>query len=200
MERSFFVTSAITIATIASVAVFAWTLVHAIYIAPDTAPTVAPKNAPIVVATTSDPVRIIIPTLHVNAKVQYVGVTAKGAMGTPNNFTDVAWYKYGVVPGQIGSAVIDGHVDNGLALDGVFKHLEDIKIGDDVYIGQKNGLQLHFVVVAVESYPYNDVPTALVFNAVDTARLNLITCGGAWVGVRKTYDHRIVVFTKLAER
>jgi LPXTG-site transpeptidase (sortase) family protein len=150
------------------------------------------------IATSSLPARLLIPALGINARVQYVGINGLGDMGTPNNFTDVAWYKNGVVPGQAGSAVMDGHVDNGLALAGVFKHLADIKVGDSVYVATEDGSQLHFVVYDIEIYPYKDVPMQTIFAQTDAAHLNVITCEGAWVPVGKTYDHRIVVYTKLA--
>src|SRR3989338_8569269 len=35
------------------------------------------------------PVRLIIPALNVNAKIQKVGITKKGNMAVPNNFVDV---------------------------------------------------------------------------------------------------------------
>lgn len=189
--------SAVVVLMAISIAVFAWTLAHALFYAPDDSTFAPAHSIPIVAATSSEPSRLVIPSLHVDAAVQYVGVTKNGAMGIPNNFTDVAWYKYGPVPGQLGSAVIDGHVDNGLSLAGVFKHLVDIKIGDDVYVVDKEGTRLHFVVTDIESYPYQDAPSSLIFGQTDVARLNLITCEGVWVPSDKTYDHRLVVFTQL---
>src|SRR5437868_6177171 len=35
------------------------------------------------------PSKLRIPVLGINAKVQYVGITTKGNMGVPSNFTDV---------------------------------------------------------------------------------------------------------------
>lgn len=176
----------------AALIVFGWTLVHALWYAPDGSPTGA-----VVAATSSDPTRLVIPALNISANVQYVGVNAQGNMRAPDNFTDVAWYDPGVVPGQLGSAVIDGHVDNGLGLDGVFKHLQDIAIGNDVYVVDKNGVQLHFKVVDIETYPYENTPANTIFGRTDTARLNLITCEGVWVPSGDTYDHRLVVYTEL---
>jgi len=144
------------------------------------------------------PVRLIIPSLNINASVQYVGVNAEGNMRAPSNFTDVAWYEYGAAPGEIGSAVIDGHVDNGLGLNGVFKHLNSLAVGDDIYVVARSGARLHFVVSDVELYPYNAAPSDLIFSRADAAWLNLITCDGAWVSGQRTYDHRLVVFAKLA--
>jgi len=145
------------------------------------------------------PVRFRIPSIGVNAAIQYVGVTKTGAMGTPNNFTDVAWYKDGSAPGEVGSAVIDGHVDNGLALAGVFKKLNQVAVGDDIYVQTASSSALHFSVVDIESYPYKDVPTGQIFNRTDAARLNLITCEGIWVPNEKTYDQRLVVYAVLVK-
>ncbi|MES2214220.1 MAG: class F sortase [Patescibacteria group bacterium] len=146
------------------------------------------------------PTRLVIPTLGINANVQHVGINAKGNMATPNNFTDVSWYKPGTTPGDIGSAVMAGHVDNGLALSGVFKHLEDIQPGADVYVTRGDGKKLHFKVDRTVLYPYQDVPTAGVFTSTDgKAHLNLVTCTGDWVPGQKTYDQRLVVYTTLVD-
>ena len=136
--------------------------------------------------------------MDIDADVQHVGVKADGSMGTPSNFTDVAWYKYGTIPGQRGSAVIDGHVDNGLSLPGVFKRLGELEIGDDVYVEQKNGSKMRFVVVDIKHFPYDEAPRELIFGRSDAVRLNLVTCEGDWIRQQKTYSERLVVFTELA--
>src|SRR4051812_42948486 len=112
--------------------IFVFVLVRALWWSPES-DIMPPQNAAIVLATTSIPVQFSIPALTINAHVQQVGITAAGNMGVPSNFSDVGWYKNGVVPGHAGSAVIDGHVDNGLGLPGVFKHLGEIQKGDSIY-------------------------------------------------------------------
>ena len=144
------------------------------------------------------PVRLYIPSIGVDALVQNVGITASGNLGTPDNFTDVAWYDDGTVPGNVGSAIIDGHVDNGLGLAGVFKNLNKIKIGDPVYVIDENGKKLDFTVTSSAYYGYNDVPVNMLFNESDGRILRLITCGGTWVPAGKTYDERLVVTATLA--
>lgn len=140
------------------------------------------------------PARLSVPSLNIDAKVQDVGINAKGAIGIPTNFTDVAWYKHSTIPGMNGNAVIDGHVDNGLALAGVFKHLSNVKVGDDIYITTESGTKVHFIVKNVNSYNYKDISMETILNGSnDGAYLWLITCGGTWVPAQKTYDQRIVV-------
>lgn len=186
------------VVTLIAAAVFSVTLIHALWYAPQEEAAAPLQQLLTANQEGSPPMRLSIPTLTIDANVQKVGVTKAGAMGVPNNFTDVAWYKYGTVPGQVGSAVIDGHVDNGLSLAGVFKHLSDIKVGDVIYIETASSTNLTFVVTDVELYPYKEVPLEKLFNQNDAAHLNLITCDGAWIAGEKTYDHRFVVYATLA--
>lgn len=184
----------------ASLFTFTWTFVHALLYFPDTevpAPRLESAASANAAHPASLPSRILIPALAIDAPVQRVGVNAKGNMAAPSNFTDVAWYKYGTVPGMKGSAVMAGHVDNGLGLPGVFKNLEDIRAGDDVFIIDRKGRQLHFEVTDIEVYPYKAVPIGELFGRHDVSRLNLITCEGEWVPGDKTYDHRMVIYTEL---
>lgn len=188
---------AVAAATALAVAVFATTAVHAFLYAPE-AEAPAPglqANAPLNKTANADrPDRLLIPALDINAAVLEVGITPGGKMAVPPNFTDVGWYKYGTVPGTKGSAVIAGHVDNGVGLDGVFKHVSELKVGDDLYIITRGDARVHFVVSEIAVYPYDAVPTDLLFNRADEVRLNLITCDGTWIKGAKTYDHRLVVY------
>ena len=171
-------------------------------IATTTTTTTATSDVPMLLSTAAlakYPSRLIIPSLHIDAHVQMTGVNVNGNMGTPNNFTDVAWYKYGTTPGKVGSAVIDGHVDNGLALAGVFKHLVDIQTGADVYITTIGGVNLHFVVSSINMYDYKSAPVKDIFSDQGVAQIRLVTCGGTWVPSDRTYDKRVVVTATLVK-
>jgi hypothetical protein len=62
-------------------------------------------------------VRLTIPKLGIAPYVEPVGLV-QGAMDVPSNIWDVAWLKIGPRPGDVGNAVIDGHLDaiNGPAI------------------------------------------------------------------------------------
>jgi LPXTG-site transpeptidase (sortase) family protein len=143
------------------------------------------------------PWRLSIPAINVDAKVQSVGLGKSGNMAVPTNYTDVGWYRYGPEPGELGSAVIDGHVDNGLGFNAVFKQLGELKAGDDIFIENDNGESMHFVVADVETYDAKEVPREAVFARSDSPRLNLITCAGTWDQSKKSYDSRVVVYAIL---
>ncbi|MDO8471961.1 MAG: class F sortase, partial [bacterium] len=55
------------------------------------------------------PVRLIIPKLEVDAKVEYVALAKDKTMDVPKNQANVAWYLLGNRPGEVGTAVISGH-------------------------------------------------------------------------------------------
>jgi sortase (surface protein transpeptidase) len=146
----------------------------------------------------NDPVNLSIPNARVNAHVIPVGVTKTGNLDVPPNFVEVGWYKYGTKPGQVGNAVLDGHVDNGGSIDGVFKHLRDLNPGDDIFVNGADGAQLHFKVVHSDIYLTSKFPSDVVFNENDGKPiLKIITCHGTYVPSTKTYDHRLVVTAEL---
>jgi LPXTG-site transpeptidase (sortase) family protein len=142
------------------------------------------------------PVRLMVPQLSIDAKIQYVGTTTTGAMGIPSNFSDVAWYKFGTMPGEKGSAVIDGHLDNGLGLPAVFNKLEELKRGDSLYVVTEGEQQIEFIVERLENYEYTQLPLQEIFHRNDDVWLNLITCSGSWIKDKKTYNQRLVVYTR----
>ncbi|MDB5244879.1 MAG: peptidase sortase [Parcubacteria group bacterium] len=145
----------------------------------------------------SIPTRLIIPSIEVDAKVQGVGLTLLGNMGVPHNYTDVGWYKYGTIPGAKGSAVIDGHVDDGVSIPAIFGRLKDMKPGDLIIIRTESGKELTFKTEEVQLYSNNEVPRTRLFNRADGIYLNLITCSGSWLPDRTSYDHRLVVYARL---
>ena len=143
------------------------------------------------------PSKFYIPTLNINTNIQEVGITQKGNIATPRVFSDVGWYKYGTLPGDNGTAVIDGHVDNGLAFPAVFSNLNKIKIGDNIYIETKENKVLNFVVNDIKTYDYN-AGTQDIITESSTPRLVLITCTGNWIPNLRTHDKRLVITTVLA--
>lgn len=144
------------------------------------------------------PVRIIIPTLQIDTPIEIVGRTEDGAMQSPSNFRDVAWYKEGARPGENGSAVVAGHLDNALGIAGVFKNLDTLSVGSYVYVQTISGQKKRFRVMRVAEYRYDEVPTRELFEKSGGKYLNLITCSGSWLWKDGTYDQRLIVYTEHA--
>src|SRR2546423_862629 len=56
------------------------------------------------------PVRLVIPAIKVDAKIESRGLDAQRNLDTPRDFRAVAWYNLGPRPGQPGNAIVNGHV------------------------------------------------------------------------------------------
>lgn len=138
------------------------------------------------------PVRLKIPAINVNANIQQVGFTKSREMGVPNNTVDVGWFNLGPIPGEQGSAVIDGHFDGGDGSAGVFTDLYKLKSGDKLYVEDNRGKTTTFIVQ--ENKTFDPGLAEGVFSRSDGVHLNLITCDGTWDGTKKSYNKRLVVF------
>lgn len=144
------------------------------------------------------PMRLKIPSINVDTEVEYVGLGSDGAMGTPENAENVAWFEPGIRPGDIGSAVIAGHYGQWKNGEGsVFDDLSDLKEGDILYVEDEYGATTAFIVREKRKYDPN-ADAAEVFASDDgESHLNLITCEGVWDEVTQNYSERLVIFTDL---
>lgn len=142
--------------------------------------------------------KIVIPEISVNAKIEPVGRTAGGNMAVTRSYSTVGWYKYGAKPGETGNAVLAGHLDNGYGRPGVFYHLNDLKIGDSVFVENEEGERIEFAVKGIQVVDYLNPPKEVldqVFGTSTTSHLNLITCDGVWIPEKKKYSDRLIIFT-----
>jgi LPXTG-site transpeptidase (sortase) family protein len=138
-----------------------------------------------------------IPAARVSAQIEAVGKAANGTMAVPANANHVGWFSFGVEPGVIGNAVIAGHLDTSASADGVFRNLNNLKAGDDVYVNEGQRGIKHFKVSEVKTYSADNAPLNDIFGPADKARLNLITCAGKWDEKSHQYSHRLVVYSEL---
>ncbi len=166
-------------------------------------PTLAPTPTPVPVPTptptpsVAEPMHLTIPAIGVDAPVEQVGLAADGSLETPaqNPWKGVGWYQAGPKPGEKGSAVIDGHLDDYSAVPAVFWNLKKLQPGDDVVVIDAQGQTIHFKVDHVASYPPDQAPLQQIFGKADGTYLNLITCGGYWIPSKQQLSERFVVYT-----
>lgn len=156
-----------------------------------------PLAAPSAPATTTPliPTTLVIPSLHIEATVESVGKKADGAMAAPTRFDTVGWWRLGSAPGESGNAVMAGHVNNARTTAGVFAHLADIRIGEQIEVSAE-GRTLVYVVEEVSVYGTDDAPLTAIFRADGPSGLVLITCEGDWQPAVRSFDKRLVVYSR----
>jgi sortase (surface protein transpeptidase) len=138
---------------------------------------------------------LIIPKLGVNARVLSVGVDSKGALETPNNIYDTAWYDQSALPGQPGAMLIDGHISSWTA-HGVFYGLKTLSAGDIIKIQRGDGVIFSYQVIKTQIYNFSNVDMAAAMSSIDPAKagLNLISCTGDVIPGTNEFNERIIVF------
>jgi sortase A len=193
MDRKRFLVS---IFTIAGIIAFSFTFYRAVYYAPSDEIPLGDEVVKSEIEKPTKPTKLEIPKIQVDAMIEAVGITRRGNMAAPASYTRVGWYKYGALPGEVGSAVLDGHLDNGLALPGVFSRLGDLLEGDDIFVTLENGDKLHYQVTERAVYDFNKKVDE-VFTESDKRLLRLITCTGTWIAQYRTHDQRLVVTATL---
>ncbi|QHA90428.1 class F sortase [Bacillus sp. N1-1] len=145
------------------------------------------------------PAQLSIPAINVDAKVEHVGQLPDGQMDVPKDDRNVGWYQFGAKPGEIGNAVLAGHVDNKTG-PSVFFYLDKLEPGDIVTVSSENGKEFDFEVQEIESYPRDEAPLEKVFGTSSKSRLNLITCTGTFNRDAGTHEERMVVYTTLVSK
>ena len=148
------------------------------------------------VASVGIPTRLGIPAIGVDAPIVEVGVDANGNMAAPKTATDTAWYAPGARPGQPGNAAIAGHVDFAGVGPAVFWDLQRLAVGAEIVVTDDQGKRRRFLVTEIASYPVDRAPLERIFGPSDAANLNLISCLGNFDPVSRSYDRRIVVYTR----
>lgn len=145
----------------------------------------------------SDPVEVRIPALGTVADVVHLGLRPDGSLEVPSGADPVGWYELGPTPGELGPAVLAGHVDWG-GETGAFARLPELAAGDSVVVERADGTVATFAVDRVEEHAKDAFPTDEVYGDLDSAGLRLITCGGDFDQDSGDYTDNVVVFAHLA--
>ena len=142
-----------------------------------------------------------IPAIGVTSELITLGLNTDGTLAVPQpgpDYDKAAWFDGSPRPGDIGPAVIEGHVDSAENGPSVFYRLGDLAVGDRVDVTRADGTTVAFVVDEVRVVPKDDFPTLDVYGNTDGPELRLITCGGPFDSAAGSYEDNVVVFASLA--
>ncbi len=155
---------------------------------------IVPKGLP-----RSEPTHLKIPKIAVDTDITTVGLLADGSLATPPVLSNIAgWYKFSPTPGEIGPAIIDGHVDSYKNIS-VFWRLRELLPDDQIIITRADGSTVDFKVEALQQFSQENFPTNQVYGNIDHPGLRLITCGGTFSRATGHYDQNTVVFASIVK-
>lgn len=146
----------------------------------------------------SEPASVDVPKIGAFSTLIPLGLNADGTVQVPpvNQPKQAGWYQLGPTPGEIGPAVILGHVD-GNKQEGIFWRLKELAPGDQISVARRDGTTAHFVVTKVDQIDKDVFPTEAVYGDTADPELRLITCGGSFDHAAHSYRDNIIVYASL---
>ena len=149
----------------------------------------------------STPMAISIPAIGVQSSLQPLGLNGDGTIEAPPagpHYDEAGWYEYSPTPGEVGPAIIEGHVDSATRGPSVFYRLGALKPGDAIEVTRADHTMAVFTVTGVRQYEKAAFPTEAVYGNTDFAALRLLTCGGKFDRSTHSYLANTVVFASLS--
>jgi sortase (surface protein transpeptidase) len=148
-------------------------------------------------ASSSLPTHLRIPSISLTAPFEEpLGLDSDGATEVPKEYETVGWYQYGPTPGEIGPAVILGHVDTYQG-PAVFYSLGQVQTGDEIQVERQDGSIAIFEVQGFERVKQSEFPIEKVYGNIPYAGIRLITCTGVFNKNKQEYSHNLIVFGSL---
>jgi sortase (surface protein transpeptidase) len=149
----------------------------------------------------SPPVAVRIPRIDVNSTVHGLGLDGEGQLQVPagDRYDEVAWYDGSPTPGEVGPAVLEGHVTGAGYAPSVFFELGSTRKGDRIEVDRADGTTATFEVTEVKSSPKEDFPRIDVYGATDGPELRVITCGGTFDKDAGRHLDNVIVFAQLVQ-
>lgn len=144
-----------------------------------------------------EPVRVVIPAIRVNAPVVALGLNRDRTMQVPKLLAEAGWFRPGPEPGEVGPAVIVGHL-NGLGGPGVFARLSQLRRGAVIEVRLRNGATVRFVARSMLRVSKDRFPTKLVYARTAEPTLRVITCSGKLNRTTGHHSDNYIVFATLA--
>ncbi len=142
------------------------------------------------------PVRVQVPAIGVDAPLVRLGQRSADEIEVPSTAHEAGWYTPSRRPGEIGPAIIVGHVDLNKG-PAVFFRLRDLEVGDEVVVLGEDGDTRTFVVDRLGQYPKTGLPDDVFGFGDARPELRLITCGGVFNRSTGHYEDNIVAYAHL---
>lgn len=138
------------------------------------------------------PVRLRIDKLGVTTELARLTLDQAGALKPPDSPDVAGWFADGPVPGDVGPAVLAGHVDS-VRGPGVFFQLKSLQLGDRLQVERSDGRTVTFAVTSVRMFPKDQFPIDDVYGPTSVPELRLVTCGGPFDRVGGRHLDNVVV-------
>jgi len=154
------------------------------------------RKVPVFTVPPGWPKVLVYARFKIKAPIEPLSFAKKSDYEAPYRWGDVAWYDRGPRPGDLGRAVIYGHLDS-YCCPAIFYQLKNAHTGDIIQVTYRNGKTLSFKVQWRDSYLNSKLPLNFIYGRARERGLVLMTCGGIFHRDGTGYDHKEVVYARV---
>lgn len=145
------------------------------------------------------PVKIRIPRVHIRSRIVPIHLDMNGALGISDCY-DVGWLRSGPRPGEVGTALLIGHVDTEDGKPAIFFRLRELQLGDKILIRDATRAKRTFIITHIGTCAWNDPKhLQLLLRQTPVASVCLATCHGTWNEDIQEYSDRLIVRATTAD-
>ncbi|WP_395402015.1 class F sortase [Arthrobacter sp. UC242_113] len=161
-------------------------------------PSATSASAPQKVLPASDPVSVSVPSAGIDSELLSLGLKSDGSVEVPPDGpgAPAGWYNGSPTPGELGPAVLLGHVNATDGGPGVFANLRQLKTGDLITVARHDGTTSVFKFDHADHYAKDAFPTQTVYGNTEGPELRLITCDG-YDPATGLFEDNYVVYAKV---
>jgi len=139
----------------------------------------------------SPPVTLAIPAIGVTARVVPEGLGPGGTLDIPPP-SQVGWYESGPAPGQSGTTMLAGHIDDN-GVPGALLRLNEVQLGAKIQVRTASGRVATYTVTRRQLLPQLELASSGLLSQQGAPALVLVSCGGAYDSATHLYLDNIVV-------
>lgn len=161
-------------------------------IPPQQPPSAPRATPPLAGMSWSVPTAVRIPDVGLNVDLVPVHLSGDRKLPLPEDPARASWLASSVAPGERGTSIIAGHVDDP---DGpaAFYNLSAVKPGMHIDVSRTDHTTARFTIDAVAVYPQDHFPDTAVYGPTPGPSLRLLTCTG-WDASTHEYRDNVVVY------
>lgn len=144
------------------------------------------------------PARVRVPVAGIDVGTERLRLDDRGRLRAPRAWQRAGWWAAGPAPGDVGPAVLAGHVDSPTG-PAAFTGLGAVRPGDLVVVERVDGSTVRFAVDRSAVVAKDDFPTAAVYGPTPDRQLRLVTCDGPYLSDAGGYQANLVVWASAVE-
>jgi len=136
-----------------------------------------------------------IPKLLINTPIEEKSSAVNEEIATPQDSVNIAWFKNGKKPGEVGNAILSGFTSGG-STSGILTGLDRLKAGDEIKVMFKSNNNIVYKIIDIKRFKQGEEIPEDVLKKEDGKYLSLFAVSGSGVTPINAGRDRMLIIAK----